>query len=116
MSTVCAGVGTTSVPGVDISVITGLQLSLVLGIAYVSGREMSLKTASEFLAAVGMNVGVGSGMRQLTRALAKLVAPAAGYAVSGVMASAATYAIGKAAVLYIFDGKGPAKSKAFFEK
>jgi uncharacterized protein len=116
VSTVCAGVGATPIPGVDIPIITGLQLSLVSGIAYVSGREMSLKTASEFLAAVGMNVGVGYGMRQLTRALAKVVAPGAGHAVSGAMAGAATYAIGKAAVLYFIDGKGPAEAKAFFEK
>lgn len=116
VTTVSTVVGAAPMPGLDIPVVTSLQISLVSGIAYVSGRDVSTKTAGEFLAAVGMNVGVGYGMHQLVRVLAKVLAPGAGHAVSGAMAGATTYAIGLAATSYFVEGKGPDEAKALFDK
>jgi uncharacterized protein len=116
VTTVCTAVGAAPIHGEDIPVVTSLQISLVSGIAYVSGRDMTVKTASQFLAAVGMNVGVGYGMHQLVRVLAKVLAPSAGHVLSGAMAGVTTYAIGKAAILYFVEGKGPDEAKAVFEK
>lgn len=112
----CGGIAATPLPVADIAPITSLQVSLVAGIAYVSGREMSVKTAAEFMAAMGMNVGIGYGLREVARALLKTLAPGPGTAASAAIAAAATYAIGRAATAYFLDGKSEEEAKAKFEE
>jgi uncharacterized protein len=99
---VCAGVAVIPLPIADIALITPLQISLVSTVAYISGRKVSLAAAGEFLVAMGANVGVGFAMRELARALVKLI-PVAGSAVSSVVAYATTVGLGTAAAAYFLD-------------
>jgi uncharacterized protein (DUF697 family) len=71
-------------------------------IAYVGGRRMGPKVVTEFLGAVGVSVGAGMLFREAARALIRIV-PIWGNAVSGVVAGAGTYAIGRAAIAYFVE-------------
>lgn len=104
VATLCAGVAVVPIPAADIIPITSMQVGLISGIGYLSGRRMELKTAGEFLGAVGANVGAAFAFREAARALAKIVAPGVGSVVSGGVAFAATQAIGRAAGAYYIDG------------
>ena len=81
---------------------------MVSGIIYISGRELSLKLATEFLGTMGINVGMGlvlrEGARAAIRAAGKLVLPGVGNIISGFVASSGTYAIGRAATAYYIEG------------
>lgn len=99
---ICAAVAIIPVPVSDIVPITSLQVSLVAGIAYVSGRTMTLKSSREFLAAIGVNIGLGFVVRELARALVKLI-PIAGSGISSAIAYGTTVGIGKAASAYFID-------------
>src|SRR5690606_34646628 len=58
-ATICAGIAATPIPVADLIPITSAQIGMITGIAYLSGRELSRKSAMEFLAASGVNVGAG---------------------------------------------------------
>jgi uncharacterized protein (DUF697 family) len=75
---------------------------MVLCVAYVSGRKLSMGAAKEYLAAVGGNAGVAFGLREGVRAVAKFV-PGWGNAVSGGVAAAGTEVIGRGAIAYFID-------------
>jgi len=100
---ICTAIGAQPIPLADLPILTTLQLVMVSGVMYVSGRERSLRAATEFVAALGANVGVGMLLREGTRALLKLV-PGWGNIVCGMVAGAGTYAIGRAAVAYFLEG------------
>jgi uncharacterized protein (DUF697 family) len=70
---------------------------------YLSGRERSLRAATEFVAALGANVGAGMLLREGTRAILKFF-PGWGNLVCGMVAGAGTYAIGRAAIAYFLEG------------
>lgn len=104
IATVCAGIGLIPIPVADIIPITSLQVSLIMGIAWISGRELDSKAAGEFLGALGVNVGAGFALREAARALIKL-APAGGAVISGAIAFAGTLAIGAAAKAFFIRGE-----------
>jgi uncharacterized protein (DUF697 family) len=112
----CGGIAVTPIPAADIAPVTSLQVSLVAGIAHISGRELTIKTAGEFLAAIGANVGIGYGMRELSRALLKFLASGAGTAASMALAAGATYTIGVAASAYFIEDKSIDEVKRRFRK
>lgn len=95
-SSASAAIATIPIPMADIVPITTTQMTMIAGIAYVSGRPVSLRTIGEFLAAMGLNVGAGMALRSMVRALARLV-PFAGPLVSATVAAAATRTLGNAA-------------------
>lgn len=101
----CAGIGIVPIPVADLVPITSLQIVLVSGIAYISGRPLDAKTAGEFLSALGANVGAAFALREAARALVKFVFPGAGSAVSGAVAFGGTLAIGAAARAYFVHGE-----------
>ena len=76
---------------------------MVSGVMYISGRERSLRAATEFVAALGVNVGAGMILREGTRALLKFF-PGWGNIVCGAVAGAGTYAIGRASIVYFLEG------------
>ncbi len=115
VSTLCAGLAATPIPVADIAPITSMQISLISGIGYVSGRRMEVKAATEFMGAVGANIGAAVAMREAARALAKLLAPGLGHAISAGVAFAGTKAIGKAAAVYFIDGVDMERAKSVFE-
>jgi len=99
----CTAIGAQPIPLADLPILTTLQLVMVSGIMYVSGRERSLRAATEFVAALGANVGVGMLLREGARAILKFV-PGWGNVVCGMVAGAGTYAIGRAAIAYFLEG------------
>ena len=101
---IAGGVGSSPIPLSDIALITPLQLLLITIIGTLSGREVKKETAFEYLAAVGINIGAAFGIREGARQLLKLV-PFGGAVLSGSVAAAATYSIGKSAEAYFFYDK-----------
>ena len=100
---VCTAIGMQPIPLADLPILTTLQLVMVSGIMYVSGRERSLRAATEFIGALGANVGVGMLLREGTRALLKFF-PGWGNVICGMVAGAGTYAIGRAAIVFFLEG------------
>jgi uncharacterized protein (DUF697 family) len=100
---ICAAIGAQPIPLADLPILTALQLVMVSGIMYISGRERSLRAATEFLGALGVNVGAGMVLREGTRALLKFF-PGWGNVVCGAVAGAGTYAIGRASIVYFLEG------------
>jgi uncharacterized protein (DUF697 family) len=100
---ICAAIGAQPIPLADLPILTALQLAMVSGIMYISGRERSLRAATEFVGALGVNVGAGMLLREGTRALLKFF-PGWGNVVCGMVAGAGTYAIGRAAIVYFLEG------------
>lgn len=100
---ICTAIGAQPIPLADLPILTSLQLAMVSGIMYVSGRERSLRAATEFVGALGVNVGAGMLLREGTRAILKFF-PGWGNVVCGVVAGAGTYAMGRAAIVYFIEG------------
>jgi uncharacterized protein (DUF697 family) len=100
---ICAAIGAQPIPLADLPILTALQLVMVSGIMYISGRERSLRAATEFVTALGVNVGAGMILREGARALLKFF-PGWGNVVCGAVAGAGTYAIGRAAIVYFLEG------------
>ncbi|HJT82355.1 MAG TPA: hypothetical protein VJ719_14270, partial [Chthoniobacterales bacterium] len=100
---ICTAIGAQPIPLADLPILTTLQLVMVSGIMYVSGRERSLRAATEFVAALGANVGFGMLLREGARVILKFV-PGWGNVVCGMVAGAGTYAMGRAAIAYFLEG------------
>ena len=112
---ICAGVAALPIPVADVFPITMMPVTLVAGIAWLSGRPLDRKAAAEFLGAMGANVGLGFAFREGARALIKFVFPGAGSMVSGAVAFAGTLAIGAAARSYFLRGGSIEEAKKSFE-
>jgi predicted GTPase len=115
-ATLSAGIAAVPIPLADIVPITGLQIGLITAIAYLSGREASRETAREFLVALGANLGAAFAFREAARALAKVVFPGAGSAISGGVAFAGTWSIGEAATAYFIQGRSIAEAKKLLRR
>lgn len=102
-SAISAAIGAQPIPLADLPILTTLQLVMVSGIMYLAGRERSLRAATEFVAALGVNVGAGMVLREGTRAVLKFF-PGWGNVICGMVAGAGTYALGKAAIVYFLEG------------
>jgi uncharacterized protein (DUF697 family) len=100
---ICAAIGAQPIPLADLPILTSLQVMMVSGIMYVSGRERSLRAAAEFITALGANVGAGMLLREGARAILKFF-PGWGNIVCGMVAGAGTYAIGRAATAFFIGG------------
>ena len=100
---ICAAIGTQPIPLADMPILTSLQVMMVSGIMCVSGRERSLRAATEFMTALGANVGAGMLLREGARAILKFF-PGWGNIVCGMIAGAGTYAIGRAATAFFIGG------------
>jgi len=113
--TVTGLVGATPVPVADMPIITGLQLSMIGTIAMISGKKLNRKTIVQFVGAMGVNVGVGVALREVSRHLVKIF-PGAGSFISASIASAGTYALCEAAIAYFIDRKSEAEAKKVYEE
>ena len=100
---ICTAIGAQPIPLADLPILTTLQLVMVSGIMHLGGRERSLRAATEFVTALGVNVGAGMVLREGTRALLKFF-PGWGNVLCGMVAGAGTYAIGRAAIVYFLEG------------
>ena len=115
-SAVAGAIAAAPIPLADILPITALQIGLISGIAYVSGREMSKKAAREFLVALGANVGVAFALREGARALAKVVFPGGGSAISAGVAFAGTWGLGEAAIAYFIEQRPIEEARERFKR
>ena len=111
----CTTIAFEPIPLADFPLLTGVQLTMVGGIAYVSGRELSAKAAAEFVGALGANFGLGLALREGSRALLKFF-PVFGNAISGAIAGAGTYALGKAATAYFIEDVSIRDARTMFRR
>ena len=100
---VSAAIGAQPIPLADLPILTSLQLTMISGIMYVSGRERSLRAAAEFAGALRANVGAAMLLREGARAVLKFF-PGWGNVVCGLVAGSGTYAIGRAATAFFIEG------------
>lgn len=112
-------VAITPIPIADIYILTSLQGILVMFIAMLSGRELNLKSAREFLLNLG---GVGAGglvFRTAAQQFSKLgnfIIPGAGSAISAGIAYSGTEIIGDAAINYYIKDIDLKEIKKMFKK
>ena len=118
-STISGAVALTPIPVSDIYILLVLQSVLVSLIASLSGRDISLDTAKEFILSLGGVVGAGYTFRLIAQQGSKLINavwPGVGSTVSSGIAAAGTAAIGRSAIMYYIDGKDLEEAKAKFEE
>ena len=115
VASLCAGIAATPIPVADIIPLTGLQVMLVIGIGYVAGRTLTVKSAAEVLTALGVNVGAALALREAARALIKFVFPGGGSPISAGVAFAGTAGIGKAAVAYFIEGASAEEARRVYQ-
>lgn len=101
-------IGMQPIPLADFPVLLSLQIFMVSLIIYASGREFSLRLAGEFAASLGIGFGAGLVFRETARAAVKIL-PVWGNMISGGVAGAGTYAMGRAAIAYYIEGKSPGR-------
>ncbi len=112
-------VAATPIPTSDIYILLILQSLLVALIASLSGRELSLDAAKEFVLSVGGVGALGYGLRLTAQQGAKFVNaiwPGAGSALSAGIAGLGTNGIGKAAIAYYIDGRSIEEAKEKLEE
>jgi uncharacterized protein (DUF697 family) len=112
---ICGAVGAQPIPLADFPILTALQGFMVAGIMHISGRERSAKLAAEWMGALGANIGLGLVLREGSRAALKFV-PIWGDLVSGGIAAAGTYAVGKAAIAYFIEGVSLPDARRLFRR
>lgn len=118
-SGISATVAATPIPVSDIYILITLQGVLVCFIASLSGRDVSLETAKEFIFSLGGITGAGYVFKLLAQQASKLLNglfPGAGSAISAGIACAGTAAIGNAAISYYIDDKTMDEVRKKFEK
>jgi len=112
---VCGVIALQPIPLADLPVLTALQMLMVGLIIHVSGRDVTPRLAAEFLGALGLNVGAAILFREGARAVIKVV-PFWGNTVSGVIAGAGTYAIGRAAISYFVEETPLTEARKLFRR
>lgn len=117
-SGISATVALTPIPVSDIYILLIIQSVLVCLIASLSGRDISLDSAKEFILGVGGIVGTGYLFRLIAQQASKFlnaVFVGAGSVVSSMIAYGGTYAIGSAAIAYYIEDKTMDEAKKKFE-
>jgi uncharacterized protein len=115
LTTVCAAIGVQPIPFADFPILTAIQFAMVSGIMHVSGRELGLRSGAEFFGALGANIGLGMVFREGARAAVKLL-PGWGNAISGGVAAAGTYAVGRSAIGYFIEGISIGEARRLFHR
>ncbi len=110
---VCGVIGLQPIPLADMPVLTTLQTLMVGLIIHTTGKPVTPRLIAEFLGALGVNIGAGMLFRESARAIIKIV-PVWGNAVSGMVAGAGTYAMGRAAIAYFIEETPITETKKLF--
>lgn len=111
--TVCGLIGLQPIPLADLPILASLQSLMVGMIIHTTGRAVTLKLIGEFLGALGFSVGAGFAFREAARAAVRIF-PFWGNAVSGFVAGAGTYTIGRAAIAYFIDDSPIQETRRIF--
>ena len=91
------------IPVSDIYLLIILQALMVVIISLLSGRDLTINAAIEFIVSLGGIGGIGFALRIVAQQAAKFinaVLPGAGSVISAFIVSAGTYGMGKAAIAY----------------
>lgn len=107
-SGISATIALSPIPISDIYMLLILQAFLVVLIASLSGRDISIDTAKEFIFSLGGIGGLGLTFRLIAQQASKLMNalwPGSGSAVSAAVAFTGTGLIGKAAISYYINGE-----------
>ncbi len=112
---VCGVIGLQPIPLADLPILTALQTLMVGLVIHTSGKSPSPRLVAEFLGALGLNIGAGILFRESARAIIKIV-PLWGNAVSGFVAGAGTYAIGRASIAYFIEEIPLQETKKLFRQ
>lgn len=118
-SGIAGTVALTPIPVSDIYVLLILQSVMVALVAALSGRDISLESAKEFILGLGGVAALGYGFKLLAQQASKFlnaVWPGIGSAVSAGIATGGTAKIGQAAVAYFISETDLDKVKAQFEE
>ncbi len=111
----CAAIGAQPIPLADLPFMLALQILMVSGILYISGREASFRLGAEFLGTLGVSFGAGYAFREVARSLLKIF-PGWGSAISGLVAATGTYALGRTATAYYIEGLSLREAKKLFRR
>lgn len=114
-SGVAAAVAVTPIPVADIFPLIGLQSALIVAVGMIGGKKLDLDGAREFLATMGVAVGLGLAAREIFRNMAKFV-PGLGSVVGAGIAFSTTWSIGKAAIAYYIEDASAEQARAIFER
>ncbi len=104
-ATLAGTAGALPIPFIDLVLLPGIQTRMVYHLAKIYGQEM---TGVRFLELAG-SIGIGLLAKTAVRQVAKLI-PGVGSAAGAALASASTYALGKAFCIYyqqVHDGHIP---------
>lgn len=101
-SAACGVFGAQPIPVAELPVISSIQLAMIVTIAYVSGRELSLTSARDFLATLGVGVGTKLALQAIAQSLIKLL-PGYGSIISGTAAATSAKVVGDAAIAFFID-------------
>lgn len=112
---VCGVIGLQPIPLADMPILTTLQTLMVGLIIYTTGKPVTPRIFGEFLGALGLNIGAGILFREGARAIIKII-PVWGNAVSGMVAGAGTYAVGRAAIAYFIEDIPIGEARTLFHK
>ena len=110
---VCGVIGLQPIPLADMPILTALQTLMVGLIIHTTGRPVTPRLIAEFLGALGFSIGAGMVFRESARAIIKVV-PLWGNAISGMVAGAGTYAVGRAAIAYFVEETPINETKKLF--
>lgn len=102
-SKAAAAIGGAPTSYADIIPLTALQYVQIVLIGGLSCRELEFSTAKEFISSLGLISASAVALRELARGLVQL-SPGTGQIISASVAGSGTYAMGKAAEQYFFDG------------
>lgn len=115
-SGIAGTIALTPIPVSDIYLLVVLQAVMVVIISLLSGRDLTIEAAIEFIVSLGGIGGLGFALRLLAQQAVKFinaVLPGAGSAISAFIASTGTFGMGKAAIAYyVNDGTVEQAKKA----
>lgn len=114
-SGLCGVIGMQPIPLADLPVLLTLQSLMVGLIIHTTGRRVDARLITEFLGALGLGAAAGFAFREAARIAVRII-PFWGHAVSGFVAGAGTYAIGRAAIAYFIDDTPLAETRRLFRK
>ena len=112
---ISSAVALANIPVADIYILLLVQAIMVALIAGLSGRDISIQTGKEFLAALFLTGGAGALFRIIAHGAVKFIPVAGGFINSGI-AGAGTKAIGAAAIKYYIDGVSIDEAREVFKK
>lgn len=114
-SGLCGVIGMQPIPLADLPILLTLQSLMVGLIIHTTGRRVDARLIAEFLGALGLGAAAGFAFRETARIAIRIV-PFWGSAVSGLIAGAGTYAVGRAAIAYFIDNAPLAETRSLFRK